>query len=320
MNAVSAQLPINTVVQGDCIEVMQQLPENCTAACITDPPYNYEFIGRKWNHDEITRRVTRVKQSKTLVKNIPYGSGLAGGVRNERWYERVRANILEYEEWCYRWGRELFRISKNGALVLVFNSTRSVAHVQTALERAGFYARDIMVWRRHSGIPKGLNFAKKLQQKGDPSAGQWEGWHSALRGEWEAICVLQKPLTNNYLETVETNGIGLFHAERERGFQSNIIEGFGKNTSQVGDVHCTVKPLELMKFLVELVVPHQPGQMILDPFAGTGTTLLAAKETGRDFLGIEINPHYCEVARNRLAGTHIRRDILTNEIRSGTLF
>ena len=313
------EIPVNEVLDGDSLEVMRQLPSHCVAACLTDPPYNYEFIGRNWNHEEITRRITRVKESKTLVKNIPYGSGLAGGVRNERWYERVRSNVLEYEQWCYRWGKELFRVTKAGALVLVFNSARSVAHVQVGLERAGFYARDIIVWRRHSGIPKGLNLAKKLRATGSQNAEKWEGWHSALRGEWEAICVVQKPLINNYLETVQQNGIGLFHAETGGGFQSNIIEGFLKNGAEVGDVHCTVKPLELMKFLVELVVPPERGQVILDPFAGTGTTLLAAKETGRDYLGIEINSKYCQIARNRLSSIRTTGTTLPNDVSTGML-
>lgn len=294
--------PRNVILSGDCIEVMRRLPANYIAACITDPPYNYEFIGREWNHDEISRRINRVQESKTLVKNIPYGSGLAGGVRSERWYERVRANILEYEKWCGSWAKELYRLSKPGALVLVFNSTRSVAHVQVALESAGFYARDILVWRRHSGIPKGLNFAKKLQAKGDERASEWEGWHSALRCEWEAICVVQKPLINNYLETIETTGVGLFHAQQGNGFQSNIIEGYLRNTDEGSDAHCTVKPLDLIRFLVELVVPNHSRQIVFDPFAGTGTTLVAAKDKGRDYLGIEINARYCGLAEKRLSG------------------
>jgi site-specific DNA-methyltransferase (adenine-specific) len=79
--------PSNEVLVGDCREVMKTLPENYISACITDPPYNYEFIGHKWDDSEIQRRIERVngKGNKTLVKNIPYGSGLAGGVRNEKW-------------------------------------------------------------------------------------------------------------------------------------------------------------------------------------------------------------------------------------------
>ena len=133
---------INKVLLGDCRDVMKKLPDNSISVCITDPPYNYEFIGHKWDESEIQRRKDRVKDSKsTLVKNIPYGSGLSGGVRNERWYKKNRDNILEYEAWCLEWATELLRVCKPGATILVFNSTRTIAHVQVALEKAGFYAR-----------------------------------------------------------------------------------------------------------------------------------------------------------------------------------
>ena len=160
----------NTIILGDCIEVLKQFPENSIGVCLTDPPYNYEFIGKNWDEEEIQRRVTRIQDSKTLVKNIPYGSGLAGGVRNKGWYAKNRENILDYQKWCVKWGTELFRVCKPGAIIGVFNSTRTVAHVQVALEEAGFYARDCLVYRRTSGIPKGLNVASKLRQKGIQNA------------------------------------------------------------------------------------------------------------------------------------------------------
>lgn len=72
----------------------QVLKEASIAACITDPPYNYEFIGHKWEYTKIERRLDKVKTSNTLVKNIPYGSGLAGGVRNERWYKKTGKTFL----------------------------------------------------------------------------------------------------------------------------------------------------------------------------------------------------------------------------------
>ncbi|MDJ0729885.1 MAG: hypothetical protein QNJ33_07820 [Crocosphaera sp.] len=100
MSEVTSQELANTVLLGDCREVMKTVPDNYISACITDPPYNYEFIGHKWDNSEIQRRMKRVnnKNSKTLVKNIPYGSGLAGGVRNKKWYQRNRENILDYEQ------------------------------------------------------------------------------------------------------------------------------------------------------------------------------------------------------------------------------
>ncbi len=286
---------INVILCGDCRTVLAGVPAESISACITDPPYNYEFIGRHWNHEEINRRCNRIQESKTLVKNIPYGSGLAGGVRNENWYRRNRENILDYETWCYEWGQHAFRVLKRGAFILVFNSTRTIAHVQVALERAGFYARDILVWRRHSGIPKGFN--------GKEAGDDWDGWHSCLRNEWEAICVLQKPLINNYVQTLEQTGLGLMHAVTNGKFSSNIIEGIRRD--EVGDkkLHCTVKPLELMRRLIELVVPPGPEHIVLDPFVGTGTTAVAAKEIGRSYLGIDIVKEYCDYAIERLRRT-----------------
>lgn len=292
----------NTILNGDCREELKKIPDNYVSACLTDPPYNYEFIGHKWNDGEIQRRMERVKDSKTLVKNIPYGSGLAGGVRNERWYKKNRDNILEYEEWCFEWAKELHRVCKPGATVLVFNSTRTIAHVQVALEKAGFYARDIMVYRRSSGIPKGINMEKKLEQKGFENPEQLKGWHSCLRSEWEAICVLQKPLQNNYTETLLEFGTGLFYTETAGGgFQSNILENIKRDKIPEYNIHCTVKPLELMKKLVEIFVPRTKGSIVIDPFAGSGTTLVAAKEFGIDYIGIEIEQSYIEIIEKRLS-------------------
>lgn len=295
--------PLNEILIGDCREVMKSLPENYVSACITDPPYNYEFIGHKWDDSEIQRRMERInsKENKTLVKNIPYGSGLAGGVRNERWYERNRNNILDYEKWCYEWGEELFRICKPGATVLVFNSTRTVAHVQIALESAGFYARDIVVYKRPSGIPKGVNIKQQLEKKGYENSEKWDGWHSCLRNEWEAICVLQKPIVNNYLETLLEYGTGLFYTKDNfGGFQSNILEGIQRDKNEDFNVHCTVKPIALMRKLVEIFVPRSEDSILIDPFAGSGTTLLAAKELGISYVGVEIVPEYIEIINKRL--------------------
>jgi len=293
----------NKVLQGDCREVMKNLPSDSISACITDPPYNYEIIGHNWDNAEIQRRIQRVKtkNSKTLVKNIPYGSGLAGGVRNSRWYQKNRENIMSYEAWCEEWAQELFRICKPGATVLVFNSTRTIAHVQVAFERVNFYARDILVYRRSSGIPKGANLKTQLEKKGYDRAHQWDGWHSCLRNEWEAICVLQKPLKNDYATTFLEFGTGIFYAKTDTGgFQSNILDAIERDRTEDFNIHCTVKPLSLMKKLIEIFVPKTEDTLVIDPFAGSGTTLVAAKELGVAFLGIEIIPEYIDIIKRRL--------------------
>lgn len=67
----------------------------------------------------------------------------------------------------------------------------------------------------------------------------------------------------------------------------------------VGNHHPTVKPLALMRYLVRLVT--QPGELVLDPFTGSGSTGVACVEEGRRFIGIELSPEYAEIARRRIA-------------------
>lgn len=283
---------------------MRLVPDNTISTCVTDPPYNYEFVGREWDVEEIKRRLDKSKElsSKTLVKNIPYGSGLAGGIRNERWYERNRENILGYQEWTKEWATELFRIMKNGGLAFIFNSTKTIAHVQIAFEEVGFYTRDILVWRRNSGIPKGLNLSAKLKKEGNSEYETWSGWHSCLRNEWEAILVVQKPLLNNYTNTIKENGISLFKAENNynKGFSSNILEGFSQDTKDEFNFHATVKPLDLIKYLIELSTPPNKNHIVIDPFMGSGTTALACKELGYNYIGYEIIEDYIEISEKRL--------------------
>ncbi len=291
----------NKVYNGDCREILKSFDNNSIAACITDPPYNYEFIGKNWDQNEITRRTERIKDTKTLVKNIPYGSGLAGGIRNKTWYEKNAKNIIDYQNWVYEWASEVYRVCKPGALVAIFNSTRTIAHIQIAFEKAGFYSRDCLVYRRHSGIPKGNNIEADMKKKAEPNYENWKGWHSCLRNEWEAIYVGQKPLTNNYYTTIKQYNVGAFYTSNEDGsFQSNILEGFQREKHDDFNIHCTVKPLRLMEKLVKMMVPQIKGNIVLDPFAGSGTTLVAAKKLGVDYIGIEIESSYIEIINKRL--------------------
>jgi len=287
------------IINGDSLEELKKIEDNSLEGCITDPPYNYEFLNHNWNQKEVERRIEKAGKSKNvLVKNIPYGSGLSGGVRNKNWYKKNKLNIEAYQDWIYEWGKEIYRILKPGSYVLVFNSTRTIAHVQIALEKAGFYSRDILVWQRHSGIPKGLNAASKLKQENNPNYKDWEGWHSCLRSEWESIVMVQKPLENNYLNTLKKYEIGLLKAETDTHFKSNIISGIKREKLDEFNNHPTVKPLELMEYLVELIMPE--GTTVIDPFAGSGTTLLAAKNKNVNYIGIEINADYVDIAKRRL--------------------
>ena len=80
----------------------------------------------------------------------------------------------------------------------------------------------------------------------------------------------------------------------------NTFHGAKIRSERVG--HPTQKPLSWMRHLITML--SQPGETILDPFAGSGTTLVAAKELGRQAIGIELDEAYCEMTAQRLTTTH----------------
>jgi len=79
---------------------------------------------------------------------------------------------------------------------------------------------------------------------------------------------------------------------------NNPRAGAGRTSSGRKNNHPTVKPIELMRWLTKLVTP--PGGIVLDPFAGSGTTGIAAVLEGFNFIGIDLDPHFCEIARERI--------------------
>jgi site-specific DNA-methyltransferase (adenine-specific) len=80
-----------------------------------------------------------------------------------------------------------------------------------------------------------------------------------------------------------------------------------KRTGNVGNNHPTVKPVELMKYLIKLVTP--PGGTVLDPFNGSGSTGMAAVELGHPYIGCELDPAYVEIAEKRIAAWLVKDNV-----------
>ena len=65
-----------------------------------------------------------------------------------------------------------------------------------------------------------------------------------------------------------------------------------------GNFHCTLKPIALMEYLIKMITPK--GGTVLDPFAGSGSTLVAAKKNGYKYIGIELTEEYIPIIEARL--------------------
>jgi len=84
-----------------------------------------------------------------------------------------------------------------------------------------------------------------------------------------------------------------------KGYTQDVARGLDRNRP-VANFHPTVKPIALMEYLVKLV--SREGQVVLDPFMGSGTTGMACKKLNREFVGIEMMPEYMEIAQARIEG------------------
>lgn len=106
---------------------------------------------------------------------------------------------------------------------------------------------------------------------------------------------------------------GMEDVEKWAG-HANQINGSGKLAKPIiaKNHHPTVKPIALMKYLITLVTP--PGGTVYDPFAGSGSTLIAAKQLGFNYIGSELQPEYCEIANARIAAATQEKPVVSNQL------
>jgi len=142
-----------------------------------------------------------------------------------------------------------------------------------------FASADETVGEACAALPAGLRFRRLLcWDKGNHGMGDLERDYGHA---WEAIVYASK-------------GIGrALNGPRP----SSLIRSFGRGSGATW-VHPTQKPVELMRFLIER--SSIADELVLDPFMGSGTTLRAAMDLGRQAIGIEIEERYCEIAAKRL--------------------
>lgn len=288
---------LDSVICGDSSDELKKIPDNSVDLILSDIPYG---IGLEdWD----------VLHSNT---NSAYGGNSpaqqkAGAVFKKRgkpingWSEADKKIPYEYQEWCSKWASEWLRVLKPGGSALVFSGRRFSHRCISALEDAGFNFRDLLGWTRPKAVHRAQRLSIVFERRGDnASADSWSGWRVGnLKPTFEPIIWAFKPYRITIADNVIDNKLGAYNHdafERYFGGLDNIFEcGLDKGE---GGLHPAQKPVRLMKALIELVTI--PGQVVLDPFAGSGSTAVAAKETGRHYIAIEHDNNYCELIRKRL--------------------
>lgn len=142
-----------TIYHGDSLAVLPELAENSVDACVCDPPYGLEFMGKDWDRlgAPAYRREQRADEMGDPVKAkyLRHSVEYVGGSEAQAWHEQ--------------WARAVFRVLKPGAHLLAFGGTRTHHRLMCALEDAGFEIRDTLCWLYGQGFPKSLNVSKELR-------------------------------------------------------------------------------------------------------------------------------------------------------------
>lgn len=287
----------NSILCGDSIEVLKSFPDNSVHLLLSDIPYGIGLDD--WD-------VLHANTNSAYGGNSP-AQEKAGAVFKKRgkpingWSEADKQIPYEYQKWCESWASEWLRVLKPGGSAFIFAGRRFSHRCICALEDSGFNFRDLIGWTRPRAVHRAQRLSVVYERRGDiASAELWKGWRLGnLKPTFEPIIWVFKPYQITIADNVLEHQLGAYNQDRfEQYFNSkdNILEcGMAKNE---GGLHAAQKPTKLMEALIELVT--LPGQIVVDPFAGSGTTGVAAKNLDRKFILIELNPDLCEAAKKRL--------------------
>lgn len=220
------------------------------------------------------------------------------------WSEADRRIPIEYQEFCASFASEWLRVLKPGASAFVFAGRRLSHRCIVAMEDAGFTFKDSLAWIRQTAPHRAQRLSVVYQRRGDlASAAKWEGWRVGnLRPVYEPVLWFTKPypIGTTIADNVLQYGVGAYNQDafvRYEGDPDNVLEsGFSPGE---GGHHLAQKPVRLLSALIELTT--SPGQLVLDPFCGSGSTLVAAVATGRRCLGFDTDAKSVETAQKRLA-------------------
>lgn len=248
-------LPLNTILDGDCIEMMNSLPEASIDLIFADPPYNLQLKGDLHRPDN--SRVDAV---------------------DDEWDQF--SSFKAYDEFTRAWLKAARRLLKPNGAIWVIGSYHNIFRVGSALQDQGFWILNDVVWRKSNPMP---NFRGKRFTNAHETM-IWAGREETSK------------YTFNY-EALKALNEGI---QMRSDWVLPICTGHERLKDDKGEkAHPTQKPESLLHRV--LVGSTNPGDVILDPFFGTGTTGAVAKMLGRDFIGIEREAAYRKVAEKRIS-------------------
>jgi modification methylase len=246
-------LPLDRILQGDCLQVLSTLPEKSVDLVFADPPYHLQLQNELW------------RPNLTRVEAV-----------NDEW-DKFNGNA-DYDQFTRRWLTECRRVLKDTGTLWVIGSYHNIYRVGAILMDLGFWILNDIVWIKTNPMPnfRGVRFT---------NAHETLLWVQKIKGARYTF--------NHHAMKALNDGL-----QMRSDWEIPICNGKERLRHNGSKVHSTQKP-EALLYRV-LLSSTQAGEVVLDPFFGSGTTGAVAKKLQRHWIGVERDAQYVELAQERI--------------------
>ena len=268
-----------TLVHGDCFDWLEEREDNTIHAVVTDPPYGLQ--------EYTPKEQSKLRAGRGGVWRLP--PSFDGHARSPlpRFTTLTDSQKKYLHEFFFIWTRLLIPKLVPGANVVVASSPL-LSHIVSAalagggLQRRGEIIRLVMTMRG-GDRPKGAHE-------------EFEGVSVLPRSMWEPWVLFRKPVEGRVQDNLRKWRTGGFRRPSDRSPFGDVIRSAPTGKRERGIApHPSLKPQAFLRQLVRSVLPLGEG-VVVDPFAGAGSTLAAAQAVGYASVGVEKDHHYFEMA------------------------
>ncbi len=249
-------LPINQIIQGNCIEVLNTFPEKSIDLIFADPPYNLQLRQELW------------RPNMTKVDAV-----------DDEWDQFE--DFHSYDEFSKRWLSACRRVLKDSGTIWVIGTYHNIYRIGSIMQDLGYWFLNDVIWIKTNPMPnfRGVRFT---------NAHETLIWASKYKGA---------KYTFNHHAMKALND----DKQMRSDWVIPICSGSERVKINGKKAHSTQKPEALLYRVI--LASSQPGDVVLDPFFGSGTTGVVAKKLHRRWIGIEMEETYIRVAQQRLEST-----------------
>ncbi len=251
----TSSLPLDSIVWGDCRNVMRRWPSESVDLIFADPPYNLQL------------KQALLRPNQTVVDAV-----------DDDW-DQFR-NFKEYDRFCTQWLKECRRLLKPTGTIWVIGTYHNIYRLGRVLQDLGFWILNDVSWIKANPMPnfRGVRLTNA---------------HESLI--WAKKSEAAKGYTFNYHLLKKLNG----GKQMRSDWYFPLCTGAERLKDEEGrKAHNAQKPARLLERIV--LGCSQEGGVVLDPFAGTGTTAAVAQQLDRHWVAVEKEREYVELMARRL--------------------